>query len=331
MLRIWQAAAALLTCLFVSCQSAPDWNSIRVKPARAGWKIPDDFRIVGYFPSWSGNPAEVRYAELTHINYAFGYVRAMGTYTSIDDPDKLRAVVQKAHRQGTKVLLSVAGLDDGSTHALDAVAADPALLETLVASTEALLDEYDLDGIDIDWEFPDESTSAHFTALVITLAADLHAHQKLLTLAVSADHGAWVSDDAWKAADWLNIMAYDDGWHRDGVAHSTYGFTRAQLDYWLNRGLPPQKAVLGVPFYGRTLIGWHPKSYSRLLREFSTAADSDFAGGYAYTGPDSMRAKIVNQARLRAGGVMIWQLNQDARGPASLLSLIYETVKEPVE
>ena len=329
--RIWQAASASLALLLASCNSLPTWDNLIVGAPKSGWKIPDGFRIVGYFPSWSGDPGSVRYEALTHVNYAFGLVTAQGTYAPVDAPDKLRAVVQKAHAQGTKVLLSVAGLDDGSTRALDTVAADPALLETLTVTTEALLDQYQLDGIDIDWEFPDASTTDHYKALVITLAADLHAHGRLLTLAVSADRGAWVSDDAWQAADWLNIMAYDDGWHRDGVAHSTYGFTRDQLDYWLKRGVPASKAVLGVPFYGRSLVTWRPKSYSALLREFPEASDSDTAGGYAYTGPDSMRAKVVNLARFRAGGVMVWQLNQDARGPASLLLLIYDTVKEPVE
>jgi GH18 family chitinase len=329
--RIWQAAAPLLALLLASCNSMPTWDNYHSSTPKPGWKIPDGFRIVGYFPSWSGDPAQVRYEALTHINYAFGLIKADGTYGIVDQADKLQAVVQKAHAQGVKVLLSVAGLDSGATKALDTVSADPALLETLCNSTLALLDLYQLDGIDIDWEFPDQNTAAHYSALVVTLSAALHAHSRLLTLAVSADHGAWVTDDAWKASDWLNIMAYDDGWHRQGVAHSTYGFTRAQLDYWLNRGVPPAKTVIGVPFYGRSLVTWRSKSYSALLREFPEATDSDVAGGYAYTGPDSMRAKIVNQARVRAGGVMIWQLNQDAKGPASLLSLIYDTVKEPVE
>jgi GH18 family chitinase len=329
--RIWQAAAVSLALSLASCSSAPGWNQISFTAPKPGWRIPDGFRIVGYFPSWSGKPEEVRYEALTHINYAFGLIKADGTYGSMDQPDKLRDLVQRAHQKGTKVLLSVAGLDDGTTKALDTVGGDPALLETLSTSTLALLEQYQLDGIDLDWEFPDQTTSAHFSALVVTLSAALHAHSRLMTLAVSADHGAWVTDDAWKASDWLNIMAYDDGWHKQGVAHSTYGFTRAQLDYWLNRGVPAAKTVIGVPFYGRSLVTWRAKSYAALLREFPESTDSDVAGGYAYTGPDSMRSKVVNQARVRAGGVMIWQLNQDARGPNSLLSLIYETVKEPVE
>ncbi len=329
--RIWQAAATALALLLTSCNSLPTWDQLVLGVPKPGWKIPDGFRIVGYFPSWSGNPEEVRYEALTHINYAFGLADAKGIYRAISAPDKLREVVKRAHARGVKVLISVAGLDEGDIGALQTVSSDPTLLASFVACTEALMDEYQLDGVDLDWEFPEEATSAGYTALVTTLAADLHAHGRLMTLAVSADHGKWVVDEAWQTVDWLNIMAYDDGWHRQGVAHSTYGFTRAQLDYWLNRGVPQAKAVIGVPFYGRSLTTWRSKSYSALLREFPEATDSDIAGGYAYTGPDSMRAKIVNQARLRAGGVMIWQLNQDARGPNSLLSLIYDTVKEPVE
>jgi spore germination protein YaaH len=154
-------------------------------------------------------------------------------------------------------------------------------------------------------------------------------------LAVSAgpDNGQFVSDEAWQAADWLNVMAYDGQWgHEARSPHSSYAFTRSALDYWLEvRQLPVSKVVIGVPFYGRSLIDRHSRTYRSLLEQFPEAATADAAGGFNYNGPDTMRAKVVNQARLRAGGVMIWQLNQDARGASSLLSLIYETVKEPVE
>ena len=32
--------------------------------------------------------------------------------------------------------------------------------------------------------------------------------------------------------------------------HSSMEFTKSNVEYWLKRGLPASKTVLGVPFYG---------------------------------------------------------------------------------
>jgi len=301
----------------------------------SGWRIPPGFKIVGYFPSWSGNPELVRYEALTHVNYAFALVDATGTFRPVEAPEKLTEVVGKARAAGVKVMVSVGGWNEGNTSAFDRIAADPVKTERFVTGARAFLDAFSLDGVDLDWEYPRAGTADRYATLVEALAADLHGQGRELSLAVSAAevNGKYVMDRAWEAADWLNVMAYDDGWGgRTWVPHSSYSFTRAALDYWTGvRGVPQAKVVLGVPFYGRSLVDRRPRSYRSLLEEFPEAEISDVAGAFAYNGPDTLRAKVVNQARVRAGGVMVWQLNQDARGPASLLSLIYDTVKEPAE
>ncbi len=317
----------LLTCLSCATSRAPEPTTI--------WQVPSDFRIVGYFPSWSGDPLSIRYEALTHINYAFALVDATGVYRPIDNLEKLKTIVRRVRGTGVKVLLSVGGWNDGDTSALGTISSDPQLTERFVGETLDLMANLHLDGVDLDWEYPNDATAAGYETLVQALAFGLHTRGASLSLAVSANdgNGRFVRDGAWRAADWINIMAYDDGWgQRAGVPHSSYAFTRAALDYWLDdRSVPRGKVVLGVPFYGRSLVDRHARTYRSLVEQYPRAQAADVAGGYAYNGPDTLRAKIVNQARVRAGGVMIWQLNQDARGPRSLLSLIFDTVKEPVE
>jgi GH18 family chitinase len=315
--------------LYISCVSAPPTLPPTV------WRVPAGFRIVGYFPSWSGDPETVRYQALTHINYAFAFVDPTGAYRPVEAPEKLDSVVARAHAAGGKVLISVADGNDGEVSAFGVICSDPVRIQRFVQGTLNFLAVFHLDGADIDWEFPGADTSAGYAALISALAEALHARGLMLSLAVGANdvRGQFVSDQVWQAADWLNVMAYDDRWgNRVRSPHSTYAFTRSALDYWLEtRQVPAPKVVVGVPFYGRSLIDRHSRTYRSLLEQFPEAAASDVAGGFSYNGPDTMRAKIVNQARLRAGGVMIWQLNQDARGSSSLLSLIYDTVKEPSE
>ena len=99
-----------------------------------GFRIPPNFRIVGYFPSWSGEPANVQYQALTHINYAFLAVNKEGGYQAVPHPEKLDELVAVAHAYGVKVLVSLGGYNDGKTDAFEAVAASTTPLPWLMTT-----------------------------------------------------------------------------------------------------------------------------------------------------------------------------------------------------
>jgi GH18 family chitinase len=299
------------------------------------FRIPTDFKIVGYFPSWSGDPESLQYRALTHICYAFAAPTAEGGTFPIDHEDKLYRIMALAHQNDAKVILSFGGWDDGKPSAFDAIAADERLTDRFATRLEDLISRYNLDGIDIDLEFPAEGTAVDFAQFIHALGIKLHAMNKTLSVAVSADdvHGKYYLDSIVDDADFLNIMAYDDGLGETEIRnHSGYAFAGKALDYWIGtRHAPREKAILGVPFYGRSLIDRHSISYYRIHKHYAWSSAADSAGGFGYNGFDTIRAKTVNLARYRAGGIMIWQLNQDANGTDSLLNAIFDAIKEPCE
>jgi chitinase len=311
------------------CASAPAFKPIPV--VGPGYRIPDAFRVVGYFPSWSGNPDSLQYPALTHINYAFLSPRADGTYCRIDEPGKLAKLIALAHSYDVKVCISLGGWNDGKTSAFDTISADPGLMTLFLSNTMEILDRYCLDGVDVDVEFPTEKTKAQYTALIHALAERLHPEGKTLTLAVSADagNGDSISDDAIADADFINIMAYDDGLGtRRMVHHSTYGYAERSLDYWIDRrNVPQAKAVLGVPFYGRNFTTRRAKTFRSIVEDSPDALGKDLSHGYGYNGFTTIREKAINLGQERGGGIMIWQLNQDASGSNSLLNAIFDAVK----
>lgn len=319
---------SLSSSLIASCADLP-----HVPLVSENYHIPADFRIVGYFPSWSGNPETIEYRALTHVCYAFAAPTEEGDSFPIDKEEKLYRMMILAHHYGTKVMLSFGSWEDGSIKAYETIASSPALTMRFTNTLLDLISRYDLDGIDIDMEFPDESSEQDFADLVHSISNALHNIGKILSVAVSGDevHGQYYLDSIIDDADFLNIMAYDDGLDKPaGANHSTYAFAGRCLDYWTGvRHVPRGKAVLGVPFYGRSLTDKHSISYYRLRKEHYDAAGRDEVGGFGYNGFDTIRAKAVNLARYRAGGIMIWQLNQDANGTNSLLNAIFDAVKEP--
>ena len=296
--------------------------------------IPTGFRIVGYFPSWSGQPADIQYPALTHINYAFLAANKNGGYQAIPNPAKLSELVAAAHAYGVKVLASLGGYNDGRTDAFQAIAADARITNRFVDNTLALVDEFQLDGVDMDWEYPSLAAADNYAALMHALAARLHAAGKLLTAAVSANdvHGSAIRGSVIADVDFLNIMAYDDGYGQPGVHHSTYDFAYDAIYYWRNnRDAPGSKLVLGVPFYGRSLKNRHSRTFKGILAADSDAPGKDVSGEFGYNGFATLRDKTLRLAHNLGGGIMIWQIAQDAPGTVSLLNSIFDAVKVPRE
>ncbi len=287
-----------------------------------------EFRIVGYATAWSGRTREIPFDYLTHVHYAFllPHPRGDGSLLPIQNPDKLKNLVAAAHEHGVKVLISVGGWNEGNDLGFETLAANPETIQAFAENLTAFCDAYGLDGVDIDWEYPDPGESArNYGAMMRVLSQEMHARGRLLTAAVVAQGplAEGIPDEVFGYVDYLGIMAYDGG---DGPQHSPYEYAVAALDYWLGRGLTPEKAVLGIPFYGR------PKwlEYRALVSLDPGAPQKDVVTvdgvPVYYNGIPTVQAK-TRLALERAGGVMVWELSQDAAGEASLLGAIYRVAR----
>lgn len=299
--------------LLSACSTSPTFLATETEmPAPA-------FRVIGY-----ANGAIIvdtlQFEMLTHINYAFLIPNEDGTFASLPNAWKLEQLVTRAHEHGVQVLISVGGW--GWDDQFEALAADPARRATFASELAAFVEQYDLDGADIDWEFPDPGQSAqNFLTLMSELRQALP--EKLLTIAVVAlgETGESIPAEVFPLLDFVNIMAYDG----PGENHSSMQYARDALDYWQSRGLPVEKTVLGVPFYARP----DGTPYYRIVRNDPAAAYLDSFDYYGmqlnYNGIPTMQAKTA-LALERASGIMIWSLESDAPGELSLLAAIDRTL-----
>ncbi|SES99311.1 glycosyl hydrolase family 18 protein [Stigmatella erecta] len=277
-------------------------------------------KVVGYFPSWAGDVNAIQYDKLSHINYAFIVPTAQGGLTGPGSGDsRLRSLVTAAHARGVKVSIAVGGWNNGNDSGFEQLAANASTRTAFVNNLVNYVNQAGLDGVDIDWEYPDPGTSANnFAALMRELSTAMHSRGKLLTAAVVANGytGGGVPTATFADVDFLNIMAYDGG-----QPHSTYTYAVQSLDYWLGRGLPKEKAVLGVPFYGRSPSTY--EGYKSLVARDSQAPYKDNVGDVYYNGIATIQSKTTLGMQ-RGGGVMIWDISDDATGSASLLTAIYQ-------
>jgi GH18 family chitinase len=292
------------------------------EPLANGLKAP----VIAYFASWSGTAEGLPYQELTHLNYSFVLPTPDGGLTAPEDA-LLEELSRRCHEHGVKIGLAIGGWNDGDCSAFEKMAARKETRTRFIDRVVDMLEAYDLDGADIDWEYPKLHSASDFSLLMAELAAALKPRGKLLSAAVIAEgdeFGQFVRPEVFQHLDYLNIMAYDWFYQKEGNHHSSEETAASSLDYWIKKGCPKEKAILGVPFYGRSHK--EAKTYKELIALDPEAPGKDAVNGILYNGLASMRRKAA-LALQKGGGIMFWELTQDTQDASSLLKAITSTVR----
>jgi len=298
-------------------------------------------KVVAYVPNWvdvNSFASQISYAKLTHINIAFeNPTNAAG---DLSFNPKNSALIGQARTNGVKVLISIGG---GAASANDVLKRRyfHLLTQTNRAGFVFRLAEYvsqrGFDGLDIDIEGP--AINEDYGAFIQDLAQRLKPNGKVLTAALSKGYGGnKVPDSVFAHFDFVNIMAYDGAgpWSPQSPGqHSSFAFATNNVAYWLNRGLPKHKAVLGVPFYGYGFGEAFRKrdySYKAILAEYPGAEKFDQVGKTIwYNGLPTIEAKSRFVKEHGLGGIMIWSLDYDVSDERSLLSVIHKSLAAEAE
>ncbi|HUZ61898.1 MAG TPA: glycosyl hydrolase family 18 protein [Hanamia sp.] len=295
------------------------------------------FKIVGYYFLYTAvrdtvhsDSSYLFLNKITHLNIAFINPDSAGNFRNDLAIDTL---IKKAHQKNVKVLASIGG---GGPHPYFSVLLDNKNRRGFIDNLVSLVKRYDLDGVDVDIEGDD--IDKNYTKFVVGLAAALRQEKKLITAAIATAYKDQLPDKALKQFDFVNIMSYDNTgpWRpQDPGDPSTYSMAVDDLDYWHNtRGIPKEKLVLGLPFYGygfgKDNSPVVSMNYSQIVSLYPNSELSDtlnLPGDVVmYYNNLATIKKKTELAMQKGGGVMIWQLLGDAPGNNSLLNAIYQVV-----
>lgn len=290
-------------------------------------------KVIAYIPNWidlNSFSTTIQYSKLTHINIAFENPDANGYLTFNSGSN---TIINAAHAQNVKVFVSLGG---GAISEGGAIRDNYFNLITPGNRTAFIQKIYDyvvahnFDGVDVDLEGP--AINGDYGGFVIALANKLHSGGKQITAALSEGYGgANVPTSTFAAYDWINIMAYDatGPWAPGNPGpHSPYSMAVNQFNYWTGRGLPASKAIIGLPFYGYGFGAAANQgiSYANIIAQYPGSENQDQVGNTIYyNGIPTIKAKTTFAIQ-NAGGVMIWELSQDAVGSKSLLTAINEVI-----
>ncbi len=326
-------------------------------------------------------PGQVDGRKLTRVNYAFANIeQGRIVEGSAADAGNLAALnALKRDNPQLTVLVSVGGwLWSGGF-------SDMALTKesraTFIDSVAAFVTRYDLDGLDIDWEYPGLPGSTqkfrpedkqNYTLLVKELRArfddmtkEIHRHL-YITLATGGESNFLAHTEmgeVQKYVDTVNLMAYDyyepgdqkiTGNHAplftDPADPKAISADRAVREYE-QAGVPAEKIVLGVPFYGH-VWGQVPSANNGLFQpgqpvphaysNYEAVVNTMLGHGYtrywdapasvpylynaekqifvSYEDPESLALKCKYVRDHHLAGMMFWDYSGDPSG--ALLSAI---------
>lgn len=205
---------------------------------------------------------------LTHINYAHGRFVDKETGDGgiwIEKPELLEKVIAlKQQKPSLKVLLMIGGWGD-KADGFSMMARDARKRTLFCQSCKEHIDNYGLDGIDIDWEYPTAGPSENGRHpddtrnfnLVLKELRETIGNTKIISYAssASADYVDWKT--AMLYMDYVNVMTYDMGdppYHNAPLYYSAAITRKRSVDQSITQhfaaGVPLNRQVMGVPFYG---------------------------------------------------------------------------------
>lgn len=259
------------------------------------------------------NLDSVDFSTMSHIIYTSISVNSDGSLDIPEDEEEdiLEALVSKAGNAGIEVGVS---LGSGSDSNFNTIAESSSLTSDFVSAVEDLLDDYNLDGVEINWtSIGDDDESENLEELLDELEEDLSSTYFISMRLPSGEYSSAdnIENDMFSYIDFANIEAFNSTNSDD--LHSSMSDAEDAIAYWTSRCLIQNKLVLGVPFFSvdddedvsETL------SYDEIVEDNTDYACTDESEGRNYNGIPTIVDK-TSYALLYAGGIMMKSLEQDS-------------------
>ncbi|MBI5760406.1 MAG: glycoside hydrolase family 18 protein [Planctomycetales bacterium] len=283
-----------------------------VGQAKPNLPRPASFRVVGYVPDYriaDIDPAVGKF--LTDIVYFSAEPERTGELNRQRLKAKDLKLLQEIKKQhGVSLLLCIGGWDRSKGFAPMAASA-PERGRFIDEVTRFCL-ENRFDGADLDWEHPaNDIERKNFATLLNEMKRKFAPHHLRLTAAVAG----WQvhSGDDFQAVDALHLMAYDAPGQ-----HATYEFAVSEVTRLVEKGVPPAKICLGVPFYGRSVKDPAVSlTYAEIVNKHSPAKEIDQVDGIYFNNISTIERKTKFGLSSKLGGIMVWELGQDTNNERS--------------
>lgn len=304
----------------------------------------EGYRVVAYVTpwNWSGLPDA---SKVTHLIYSFAEIDTQTHLMQVPQEKYLKLLVglKQEHPQ-LKVMLSLGG---GGGDGFSQAAETEESRKIFARECARLIEEYHLDGIDIDWESPVNGNwgsiraipedKENCTALLKEIRQAV-GEEAIISFATGStnSYATWVELDKLNGyVDFFNLMSYcysvgaagnhdanlfpSDKAAMGGISVS-FG-----VNLLKNHGVDPQKIVIGIPFFaydGSTALSQtglqnriHSGNYVEMWDDEAKAPYLALPGSekisVTFDNPRSVALKASYVKENGLGGIMYWEYGQD--------------------
>lgn len=228
--------------------------------------------------SWELSPAHIDPYICTHI--IVGFASVVNCTISLGTAEKLlqQIVNLKLHQPKLKVMVSASGINE-LQHGFPEMVKTHANRKLFIKSVLNLTRVYNLDGLDIDWEFPvwlgaNDRQRIWFIQLLQETKKEFYRSGRNLTLSAAVASPVAIIDESYNVpeiaehVDFINLMSYDYHYYvwylpltglnaplYAKLSDSGYAATlnvNYSAMYWVSKGMPREKIAIGIPTYGHS-------------------------------------------------------------------------------
>lgn len=265
-----------------------------------------------------------------------------------------QAYIQWAHENGYKVWPMIS--NNSMKETTSEILKDYYLRQTLIQNIVDLILQYDIDGINIDFENIYQADKDVFTRFIIELAPRLKEYGKVLSVDVTAPDGSedwslcYDRNEIAKVADYIVFMAYDQNGASSPTEGTTAGANWVEVNikkFLGQEDVKPEKIILGMPFYTRlwkeangnvtSQVVTMKKVNTTIPENVERVWDDELKQNYVeYTqngstykmwieDENSIKAKMALMNKYQLAGAAYWQKDFE---PDTLWSIIAKEIKE---
>ncbi|KAI8904817.1 glycoside hydrolase superfamily [Gorgonomyces haynaldii] len=238
---------------------------------------------VGFYESWASSrpagcpsvsPSMLNAQEYTHLHFAFAYISNGQLAIHPEDVPKLQEFAQiKQRSPSTKLIISVGGWafnDPPNQYLFSNTMRSVSSRSAFIDSVMSLLQSYNLDGLDMDWEYPtapDRGGSPDDIDNYLALVSQLRARFGFTySLSIAAPASFWYLKgfDIGNMASFLDYIVYmtydlhgNWDWANKWVGpalntHNNWKEVQQTVNLIQKAGVPSNKLLLGLGYYGRS-------------------------------------------------------------------------------
>lgn len=291
-----------------------------------------EFSVVSYLPEWRYEGANFNTIckHSTHLIFFSIEPGEDGNIIGLDRFPKdyvLLPAIKASKEYGCKLLICFGG-NGRSTH-FSTITRNNKLRKKFIKNVYKLIEKYNLDGVDYNWEYPGHSFQNGYASKeeikndyvgLIKLLQDTRKKfdsfdkKKIITIAYYPDKRQETLLLAGKAdeyCDLMHMMTYD----QKGGHHSTYNFAIESIQQGFNIGLNSTRLTLGVPFYGRDSVTGDWTTYEDIVQNnHPLLTDIDEVksrnGFIGFNNIKTIENKVRYSYKSNLGGIMIWEVGK---------------------